>query len=270
MNDVNNMTNSARYRILLVVIVVGSLGPLSLSAQSLLWRITSPTGVTSHLFGTIHLRDSAVFHQRDTILAAVRSSAWYVSELHLDSLMMPSVLTRLMKRPAFLKIMTLQQKLWVSSRPATTTIDQWLWTYAKQRSIPRGGLETIDEQLSIFDQIPDSVLTAALTDSELSAAALNLDVVVDAYVREDLEAIATLLDEASAADLSSTLIETLAGDRNHTMVERLQTTLTTTPTFIAVGAAHLPGSDGMIALLRQRGFAVEPVFGSLRTNWLQP
>lgn len=257
----------ARYRILVIVIVSGLALAPTIHAQSLLWKVTAPTGVTSYLFGTIHLPDSTVFFQRDTVLAAVRSSSWYVSELHLDSLMMPKVLTQLLKRPAFLKIMTLQEKLWTTSRPARTTIDQWLWSYAKQRSIARGGIETIDEQLAVFDQIPDSLLLEG--DEAISTPAMSLDTLVSAYVREDLELIARLLDEAKQDDASSTLMDVLTGDRNYIMVERLRKPLTTKPTFVAVGAAHLPGDDGLITLLRAQGFVVEPVMGSNRTNWLQ-
>ena len=31
------------------------------------------------------------------------------------------------------------------------------------------------------------------------------------------------------------------------------------PSFVAVGAMHLPGKAGLIALLREQGFKVEPV-----------
>jgi uncharacterized protein YbaP (TraB family) len=32
------------------------------------------------------------------------------------------------------------------------------------------------------------------------------------------------------------------------------------PLFCAVGAGHLPGGKGMLRLLKQRGFRIEPIF----------
>lgn len=235
--------------------------------RSLLWKVTAPNGTISYLFGTIHLPDSTVFEQRDTILAAVAGSAFYVSELHLDSLMMPSVVARLLQRPTFLKVVTLQEKLWKTTRPSRTTIDQWLWMYAKRRSIPRGGIETIDEQLAVFDQIPDTLLQESSTQGGQSL--LNLETLIAAYQDENIDAIAHFMEEASQDSTTRMLMDVLAGDRNVIMVDRLVDTLMKMRTFIAVGAAHLPGPDGMIALLRKRDFVVEPVRGGVRSNWLQ-
>ena len=62
-------------------------------------------------------------------------------------------------------------------------------------------------------------------------------------------------DNGMTPDEASRLIY----DRNHTWVSFLVGALTTTPMFIAVGAGHLPGSQGLISLLRSRGYDVEPV-----------
>jgi hypothetical protein len=47
--------------------------------------------------------------------------------------------------------------------------------------------------------------------------------------------------------------------RNQTMVDRVTRYIHDEQTFIAVGAAHLPGQDGMIKLLQQKGYLVTPV-----------
>ena len=39
--------------------------------------------------------------------------------------------------------------------------------------------------------------------------------------------------------------------------------LTTAPMFIAVGAGHLPGPNGLINLLRSKGYTVEPAENSI-------
>lgn len=53
--------------------------------------------------------------------------------------------------------------------------------------------------------------------------------------------------------------ETMITRRNHVMAERALPILEKGDAFVAVGALHLPGEDGLVALLRQHGFTVTPV-----------
>jgi uncharacterized protein YbaP (TraB family) len=52
----------------------------------------------------------------------------------------------------------------------------------------------------------------------------------------------------------------LLAERNHRMVRRLQELLDQGNTFIAVGALHLPGEEGMLRLLQQRGYTVRVLY----------
>jgi len=54
--------------------------------NSLLWEIRSPKGAVSHVFGTIHVADSNVFRQRDTVLALLDRSETFHAELNIDSM----------------------------------------------------------------------------------------------------------------------------------------------------------------------------------------
>src|SRR3546814_9044049 len=51
-------------------------------------------------------------------------------------------------------------------------------------------------------------------------------------------------------------------DRNHRMVERLVPLLERGKAFVAVGAAHLPGEEGMLHLLEQQGYRITRVYRS--------
>ena len=53
--------------------------------------------------------------------------------------------------------------------------------------------------------------------------------------------------------------ELLIAGRNRIMAGRAADHLEKGNAFMAVGALHLPGETGLIALLRQRGFTLEPV-----------
>ena len=49
-------------------------------------------------------------------------------------------------------------------------------------------------------------------------------------------------------------------NRNRRMLERMQPRLREGNAFIAVGALHLPGKDGLLTLLRNKGYRVSPVY----------
>ncbi|MBX2928909.1 MAG: TraB/GumN family protein [Saprospiraceae bacterium] len=51
----------------------------------------------------------------------------------------------------------------------------------------------------------------------------------------------------------------LLEDRNRAWIPQMEKLVKTTPTFFAVGAAHLGGKTGVIALLRQNGYNVTPI-----------
>ena len=54
-------------------------------------------------------------------------------------------------------------------------------------------------------------------------------------------------------------IESLGPDRNRDWMKHIPTYIKNKSTFIAVGAAHLPGEEGLIQLLRDAGYTVEPM-----------
>ena len=61
-------------------------------------------------------------------------------------------------------------------------------------------------------------------------------------------------DDAGYADFEKTMITS----RNGVMVRNAEPILAEGNAFIAVGALHLPGPDGVIELLRRDGYVVTP------------
>jgi uncharacterized protein YbaP (TraB family) len=47
--------------------------------------------------------------------------------------------------------------------------------------------------------------------------------------------------------------------RNKNWIPVIESQIKVNSTFIAVGAAHLPGENGVINLLKMKGYTVEPV-----------
>lgn len=68
-----------------------------------------------------------------------------------------------------------------------------------------------------------------------------------------------MLDSLSKLNSSSNTRRFLINDRNVFFVNTIDSVLKTKTLFSGVGAAHLPGPDGVIELLRKKGYTVEPV-----------
>jgi uncharacterized protein YbaP (TraB family) len=83
-----------------------------------------------------------------------------------------------------------------------------------------------------------------------------------AYKRQDLaammainESVMTVGDQRLAKEFQRRLIV----DRNHRMADRMEPYLKQGGAFVAVGALHLPGEQGLLRLLEQRGYSVSAV-----------
>jgi len=277
-------------------IVLGISPPTSPRANSLLWKITLPSGAVSHIFGTIHLQDSTVFRQRDTVLSLVRTCYTYASELHLDSvlkMMQPSAIfltsktlynladtseveqicTELEKRLPGMKPICSRLKpgaigmliaLGSTEKTAPVSIDQFLWNLAKEHQPRFVGLETLTEQIAVLDQMSTSMLLEQI--NQLSREDSLAQVMPGMYAMEELDAIAGIGQDTSGA--YSGMMGQLNDERNVLMVTRMQDMLTKGNAFIAIGALHLTGPQSVLTLLDQRGYSVTPVMGGRRSQWL--
>ena len=85
----------------------------------------------------------------------------------------------------------------------------------------------------------------------------SLEDLVDIYARGDLDAIYSFYKKE---DLSNTFNAALITDRNHRMADRIDSIMQKISLFTAVGALHLPGDEGVINLLRKKGYVLTPVW----------
>src|SRR5690606_24535840 len=72
-----------------------------------------------------------------------------------------------------------------------------------------------------------------------------------------------LIDSLSKLSGSANMQKYLINDRNVFFVNTIDSVLQNSTLFSGVDAAHLPGEDGVIELLRQKGYTVEPVFSEV-------
>ena len=74
------------------------------------------------------------------------------------------------------------------------------------------------------------------------------------YIEQNLDSLLVMNDKQP---MPPKLYKALITDRNVRMADRIDLFIHKQPTFIAVGALHLPGPGGVIALLRKKGYTVE-------------
>lgn len=129
------------------------------------------------------------------------------------------------------------------------------------------GLETLEEQLSVFGELPLELQVRMLVDIasfEISTED-RIETMTELYLNGETGLImSAMLINARPAGIAETSAylefeENLIGDRNVRMADRLQPMLAQGGAFIAVGALHLPGENGLVQLLRDKGYRVTAV-----------
>jgi uncharacterized protein YbaP (TraB family) len=138
-------------------------------------------------------------------------------------------------------------------------LEQYLLERAQRDRKPIYGLETVTDQVRVFDGLTPAEQEALLeqTLSELDSAGREMDELLTAWRDGSL---ATLTDKLSASFKEFPgLYETLVIDRNRNWLPELER-LAAQPGrhLVVVGALHLVGENSVVDLLRERGVSVEP------------
>ncbi len=127
-----------------------------------------------------------------------------------------------------------------------------------------GGLETISDQLGAMASLPMEFHIRGLIDTLKLGDAIDdvIETMIALYLAEDTGMFWPFFRAAMPAgedvDLAgfSAFEETMVTARNHTMAERAVPFVETGGAFIAIGALHLPGDEGVIELLRKKGYRI--------------
>ena len=125
------------------------------------------------------------------------------------------------------------------------------------------GLETLAEQFALFDRMPeveqqrslDEILTA-LDDPGLPT---HLQALVDAWAHADTRGLEIALqqEKSEPTAFARDVLPQLVDERNRTMTEKIVAIAHSGATsFVAVGALHIVGPDGIVERLRRRGLVV--------------
>lgn len=140
-------------------------------------------------------------------------------------------------------------------------VDMELMKIATEQSEEVLGLETIESQLIIFDKIPykiqvEEVLKTAKNNMVKDKEEMNK--MLSIYKSENIEKMLELSLE-SENKMFAEYTDDLLTKRNKNWIPTIEKVTKEKPTLFAVGAAHLAGDNGVIKLLRTKGYKVEAV-----------
>lgn len=270
---------------------------LSFSQQkwpnTFLWRI-SGNGLSkpSYLYGTIHLQDKRLFQFSDSLYRSLESVDGFALEIDFSEFM-DSVFTRgiqnaedqfLQKQHVKIdkkkldksadsllnmmgikgdqiskkdlkKIRDYRMNKLVQQGEMQTIVDGYLYGLALRQEKWMGGIEDVVDQLDLKDELGANLSPDEVFQPEKRLRS-SLDDMITIYINRDLQKIADYSDNKYDRRFKDELLI----HRNVKMARRMDSLSAIRTMFFAVGVAHLPGDSGVISLLRQRGFTVEPVF----------
>lgn len=267
---------------------------LHAAGSSLLWKI-SGKGLKSpsYLFGTIHIIPAADFYMPESTETLLKSCKNLVMEMDISDLgsqmavmgkmMMDSGKTLkdlysaekyrkmedVLKKSGiplemlarFKPIMTQQMLTVRSLGKDTKSYEMHFSAIAKQDKIRVIGLETIDDQVAALNSIPVKKQADMLYESAMSPEKdkKNLAKLIKLYKKQDPEVLykATMKDKKNKEFAEQE--DALLVNRNKAWIPKLESIFTEGSTFVAVGAAHLGGPNGVIQLLKAAGYTLEPI-----------
>ncbi len=266
-------------------------GAVSGGERALLFEISTPAAPPCYLFGTFHSEDPRVLALLPATRDAFERSPVFILEMIPDAQTMTRSmeimgygdgreLARVVGAPLYGRLVEAVAELglpeeairgfkpWAAATllalpPARTGefLDIHLYRMALAVGKEVVGLETIEEQVAVFDSLSeeDQILMLKETLDTRHQLPLIFERLLAAYLDRDLTALALLGDEyldQGDPGLAENFRRAALDDRNLRMAARLEAHLRAGGCFIAVGALHLPGKEGLLARLRRAGLRV--------------
>jgi len=265
-----------------------------LLSQSILWKISGKKiKDPSYLFGTIHITDERVFAFDSTVYHAMYACDAIALEMVMDKIDREEMEKNMLMKSGTLKdfyseeewktletafrektgssillfqrmkpffvYSQLMQGSMKKDRPEA--LDMYLLKIFRDAGKPVLGIEQLSDQLKAIDQITlkeqAKMLLMGMTDTaKTEDSGSQYDEIIDLYITQNIEEMLGLMADTAMPEKFN---QAFLIDRNVKMTKNIIKFSQKQSTFNAVGAAHLPGEKGIIALLRKKGYTVEPV-----------
>lgn len=265
-------------------------------AKTFAWKATGRGG-TIYLMGSIHVMSDSFYPLNPALEAAFKDSDLLVEEVDLaemldptaqmgilgrgmlpenqslDKVLSPATFALVQKtagdlggvggplmrfKPWMLAIALQGLELFKAGFDPQLGLDQHFYNQAKEGGKAVQGLETVEFQISRFDTMTmeqqDRMLAETLKELETETATVGR--LGDAWKTGDVASV----ERIALADLKSdpVMYQRLLVERNRNWMPKIEALFARRGrALVVVGAAHLVGPDGLIAMLRAKGYAIE-------------
>jgi uncharacterized protein YbaP (TraB family) len=265
-------------------------------ARSFLWKATGPQGVV-YLVGSVHMLSKDYYPLSPALETAFKDSDLLVEEADLGEMLSPDSQFKMLSqgmlpenqslqrvlspttyalvskrvadlgmpievlqrfKPWFLAL-TIMSLSWQSSGlDPELGLDKHFYDLALAEGKPVQGFETAAYQISRFDEMTmeqqDHLLSDSITD--LDAEQSNVTKLADAWRIGDEPTVERIVLQGLNDDPQ--MYQRLLVDRNRNWLPTIEAFFNRKGrTFVVVGAAHLVGPDGLLAILKSKGYSIE-------------
>ena len=262
-------------------------------SQGILWKIVKKGKKTSYVYGTIHISDVDVTTLPDIVNKALRDSDQFVMEALPDLEQMlafsktmffndgkllstfvdaaiyertKEILSTYQLGAASVSVMKPWAAFLIMNYPPDQgePLDLVLLSLAKQNGAEVNGLESLKEQSDIFSELNMEEQVTLLRDTVCHYEVIEEDFAAmkSFYLKRDLAGLYNYVQRYSVSDkpMYQKLMKRLIDDRNYRMFDRMQPMLDKGNAFIAIGAMHLAGKEGVLSLLEKQGYGVSAIY----------
>ncbi len=135
-----------------------------------------------------------------------------------------------------------------------------LETIATNKGLEIEGLETVAEQMGIFDLLTNEQQVAMVMEiirNGSSSSDEELAQTMELYFKGDIDGLYQMI--VGDSELMDSMNDVLLDNRNKRWIPMIEKMITEKSTFIAVGAGHLGGPNGVIRLLEAQGYTLIPI-----------
>lgn len=206
------------------------------------------------------MMSSGVYNDGTTLKTVLDAATWKELDVLSNSIGIPSAMIVGM-RPWFASMTLTALALKKIGLDETLGIDQHFIDFAKKDRKPIRELESVKQQLAMLSGLPQKVQIAMLqqTIKDVGNAKVYFDTMLRSWQAGDPKTLDKLFaDDMKKSSVGDELYRVMVTDRNIAMTSGIDTMLRGgCNCFVVVGAGHLGGEQGMIELLKEKGYQAE-------------